>query len=86
VEKKLDGDPHRWIKAYRLFLKVYSLIFIDNCLKKSIGPYKACSPLSNGNLIVTCFSAQQVKTLLSCTTLSDGTKAVEVVASSIRWS
>jgi len=40
--------------------------------------------LSNDNLIVTCSSAQQVKTLLSCTTLSDGTKTVEVVASSLK--
>ena len=65
-------------------LKTYSPIFIDNCLKKCIGPYKACSPLSNDNLIVTCSCAQQVKTLLSCTTLSDGTKTVEVVASSLK--
>jgi len=64
--------------------RVYSPIFIDNCLKKCIGPYKACAPLSNGNLIVTCSSAQHVKTLLSCTNLSDGDKTVEVETSSLK--
>jgi len=58
-------------------LKPYSPIFIDKCLKKCIGPYKACAPLNNGNLIVPCYSAQQVKTLLICKNLSNGNKTVE---------
>ena len=46
-----------------------------------MGSYKACSPLSNGNLIVNCCSVQQVTTLLNCTQLTDGVVAVEVTAS-----
>ena len=65
-------------------LKAYSPIFIDNCLKKCIGPYKACAPLSNGNPIVTCSSAQQVTTLLSCKKLSDGNQTVEVETCSLK--
>jgi len=65
-------------------LKTYSPIFIDNCLKKCMGPYKACAPLSTGNLIVTCSGAQHVKTLLSCKTLLDGNKTVEVETSSLK--
>ena len=40
--------------------------------------------MNNGNQIVTCSNVQHVKTLLSCTTLSDGTETVEVVASSLK--
>jgi len=46
-----------------------------------MGSYKACSPLSNGNLIVNCCSVQQMTTLLNCTKLTDGVVAVEVTAS-----
>jgi len=46
-----------------------------------MGSYKACSPLSNGNLIVNCCSVQQMTTLLNCTHLTDGVVAVEVTAS-----
>jgi len=46
-----------------------------------MGSYKACSPLSNRNLIVNCCSVQQMTTLLNCTKLTDGVVAVEVTAS-----
>ena len=46
-----------------------------------VGSYKACSPLSNGNLIVNCCSVQHMTTLLNCTHLTDGVVAVEVTAS-----
>jgi len=66
-------------------LKRYSPIFIDNYrLKKCIGLYKACAPLSNGNLIVSCSIAQQVKTLLNCKNLSDSNRTVEVETSSLK--
>ena len=57
---------------------------LTTVLQNVFGPYKACAPLSNGNLIVTCSSAQQVKTLLSCKNLSNGNKTVEVETSSLK--
>jgi len=56
-------------------------VYIHKCLEKCLGSYKACSPLSNGNVIVNCCSVQQVTTLLNCTKLTDGVVAVEVTAS-----
>ena len=53
-------------------LKSLNPIYIDNCLKKCIGSYESCVPLQNGNLVVTCTYPQQVKTLLSCSQLTDG--------------
>ena len=46
-----------------------------------MGSYKACTPLSNGNLIVNYCSVQQVTRLLNCTKLTDGIIAVEATAS-----
>jgi len=48
---------------------------------KCMGSYKACSPLSNGNLIVNCCSVQQMTTLRNCTKLTDNVVAVDVTAS-----
>ena len=53
-------------------LKSFNPIYIDNCLKKCIGAYESCVPLTNGNLVVTCTNPQQVKTLMSCSQLTDG--------------
>ena len=53
-------------------LKSFNPIYIDNCLKKCIGSYESCVPLRNGNLVVTCSNPQQVKTLMSCSQLTDG--------------
>jgi len=65
-------------------LKTYSPVFIHNCLKKCIGSYKSCSPLTNGNFIVKCCSVQQMTTLLQCTKLTDGAVSVEIAATSMR--
>jgi len=62
-------------------LKNYNPVYIHKCLEKCMGSYKACSPLSNGNLIVNCRSVQQMTTLLNCTKLTDGVVAVDVTAS-----
>jgi len=62
-------------------LKTYNPVYIHKCLEKCMGSYKACSPLSNGNLIANCCSVQQMTTLLNCTQLTDGVVAVEVTAS-----
>ena len=61
-------------------LKTCSPVYIHKCLEKCIGSYKACSPLSNGNLIAHCCNVQQMKPLHSCTKLTDGVVAVEVTA------
>ena len=53
-------------------LKSFNPIYVNKCLKKCIGAYKSCVPLHNGNLVVTCTNLQQVKTLVSCTQLTDG--------------
>ena len=45
-----------------------------------MGSYKACSSLSNGNLIVNCCSVQQMTPLLNCTKMTDGAVVVEVTA------
>jgi len=52
-------------------------------LKKCIGTYEACFRLRNGNLVANC-SAQQMRTLLKCTKLTDGAITVEVTASSLQ--
>jgi len=62
-------------------LKTYNPVYTHKCLEKCMGSYKACSPLSNGNLIVNCCSVQQMTTLLSCTKLTDGVVAVVVTDS-----
>ena len=61
-------------------LKTYNPVYIHKCLEKCMGSYKDCSLLSNGNLIVNCWSEQQMTTLLNCTKLTDGVAAVEVTA------
>jgi len=53
-------------------LKSFNPIYIDICLKKCIGAYESCVPLQIGNLVVTCTNPQQVKTLMSCSQLTDG--------------
>jgi len=65
-------------------LKAYSSAFIHNCLEKCIGSYKSCYPLRNSNLIVKCYSVQQMTTLLQCTKLTDGAVSVEIAANSMR--
>ena len=62
-------------------LKTYNPVYIHKCLEKCLGSYKACSPLSNGNMIAKCCSVQQVTTFLNCTKLTDGLVAVEVTVS-----
>jgi len=62
-------------------LRAYSPLFIDNCLRKCIGGYLSCAPSGNGNLTIKCSTAQQIKTLLSSTSLSNGKAAVPVKAS-----
>ena len=66
-------------------LKSFSLIFIDNCLNEEVcrplRVYQACVPLADGNLVVTCASSsQQIKTLVSCTSLSKGKRSGPVTA------
>jgi len=63
-------------------LRAYSPLFVDNCLR--IGAYLSCSPLGNGNLMIKCSTAQQMKTLLSTTSLSNGITAVPVKASHLQ--
>jgi len=65
-------------------LKAFTPVFIHNCLETCIGSSKACSPLTNGNLIVNCCSVQQIKTFLKCTKLTDGAVTVEVAASPLQ--
>jgi len=62
-------------------LRAYSPLFIDNCLRKCIGAYLSCAPLGNGNLMIKCSAAQQMKALFSSTSLSNGKTAVAVKAS-----
>jgi len=68
-------------------LKTYNPVYIHKSLEKCMGSYKACSPLSNENLIANCCSVQQMTTLLNCTHLmvqllsTDGVVAVEVTDS-----
>jgi len=52
-------------------LKSFNPIYVDNCPIKCIGAYESCVPLQNGNLVVNCTNPQQVKTLLSCSQLTD---------------
>ena len=65
-------------------LKAFSPVFIHNCLETCIGSSIACSPLTNGNLIVHCCSVQQMKTFLKCPKLTDGAVTVEVAASPLQ--
>ena len=53
-------------------LKSFNPIYIDNCPKKCIGAYESYVPLQNDNLVVTCTNPQQVKTMMSCSQLTDG--------------
>jgi len=59
-------------------LRSFSPIFIDNCLKQSIGDHVSSIPLSNGDLMIKCRTAQQIRTLLSLTSWSDGERSVSI--------
>jgi len=59
-------------------VRSFSPIYIDNCLKQSIGDYVSWISLSNGDFMIKGRTAQQIGKFLSMTSWSDGKKSVSI--------